>query len=215
MKKKLITLLFLFVCITGYTQTAKDLFVPSEVRISWLGIDFSHIKLIGEFSEIGGAGEKSVADVRSNLFPSWNRIVINEPKKYDIKGMLRKDSIIYDLDMIMEKNSKTPLETLEGTSTPNYSDADIAKFVKEYNTEGKTGISIIMIAESFSKPAEEAFIHFVAFNPVTKEVLIHERLREKPQGFGVRNYWARTIYNAMETIRKSYYKTWKEKYAGK
>ena len=32
-------------------QTAEDLFKSKNVKVSWLGIDFSHAKLIGDFGE--------------------------------------------------------------------------------------------------------------------------------------------------------------------
>jgi len=40
-------------------------------------------------------------------------------------------------------------------------------------------------------------------------VLLTERFTEKASGFGFRNYWAKTIWNALEDIRKGKYKEWK------
>jgi hypothetical protein len=42
----------------------------------------------------------------------------------------------------------------------------------------------------------------------TKELLIHERLKEKPSGFGLRNYWAGSIYRVIKEIKKNCYNVW-------
>lgn len=212
MKKYVIAVMFAGICFTGFGQTAGDLFRESNVKISWLGIDFSHVKLIGDFSEFAGAGEKSTAQVRDKYFGSWNHLILAEPDKYDLRGMLRKGEIVYDIDMIMELNSRTPLENMEANNNPFYKLEDIEGFVSEYNFEGKEGIGIMFIAESLNKFANEAYFHFVAIDLESKEILVHERLRGVPRGFGLRNFWAGAVYSIIKDIRSKYYKIWKNRY---
>ena len=195
-----------------HAQEALDLFKVSEHKISWLGIDFSHVKLIGGFTQFSGAGSQSVVDIRDDFFPSWNNLVLAEPDKYDLKGMLRKGEVIYDISMIMNINSTCPVEEMEDQNTPNYTLENIKEFVSLYPIESKTGIGILLIAESLNKNAQEAHFHFVAINMSTKEILIHERLRGEPTGFGLKNYWAGSIYRIMKDIRDSHYQKWKSKY---
>ena len=57
---KKLCLLFLLLSCAGNSQTVNDLFHESDVKITWLGIDFSHVKLIGDFAEFFEAGEKVV-----------------------------------------------------------------------------------------------------------------------------------------------------------
>jgi len=52
MKKHFIIILIFIISIAGISQTAKDLFNPNDLKVYWLGIDFSHVKLIGDFSLI-------------------------------------------------------------------------------------------------------------------------------------------------------------------
>jgi len=208
MKKQFITVLLLFIAVIVDSQTAKDLFSPSNVKISWLGVDFSHVKLIGDFSQFYGAGEKDNAQIRDNYFPAWNRLILVEPDKYDIKGMLRNDSIIYDIEMVTKINSSTPNNDMESYNTPNYSKKDIETFVSLYDTKEKSGIGILFLAESLNKSMKEAYYHFVAIDMKTKEILFHERLRGKPKGFGLRNYWAGSIYSVIKEIKNERYKVW-------
>jgi len=212
MKKQFITVLLLFMAIAGKTQTARDLVSLTNVEVRWLGIDFSHVKLIGDFSQFYGAGEKSNIQIRDNYFASWNRLILTEPDKYDIKGMLRKDAIIYDIDMLKIINASAPVENMESYNFTNYTEQDIKDFISSYDTEDKTGIGILFLAESLNKTTEEAYFHFIAINLETKELLIHERLRGKPGGFGLRNYWAGSIHSVIKKIKNKRYKVWMKQF---
>lgn len=212
MKKIILAIVAISALNTVMAQTAKDLFTVSDVKITWLGLDFSHTKLIGNFSQVGEAGQTDPSSIRSTYFPSWNRLIVDEQKKFDIKGMLRKDYIVFDIDMMREKNSKAPLEQMEASNPPGYKQEDIAKFVKEYQLKEKTGIGVAFVMESLSKGEEEAIVHFVAINNATKEILVYERIVGKPQGFGIRNYWAGAVFSVIKKIKGDYYKEWKSKY---
>ena len=50
MKKTVLALLLSLGVISGNSQTAQDLF-SSGSRITWLGIEYSHVRLIGNFSD--------------------------------------------------------------------------------------------------------------------------------------------------------------------
>lgn len=208
-----------FVCVCAFfsasAQKVEDLFKHSDVSVTWLGLDFSHAKMIGDFAQFKEAGGQSAADIKNRFYPAWNNVIIHEQKKYDIGAMLRKEDIVYDIDMMTKLNAATPLESIEGIIVPNYKKEDIAGFVKEYKVGDKKGIGVVFLVECFNKNAEKAVIHFVAFNMVTKEVLLHERLSGKPKGFGLRNFWAGSIYNVITDIRDDYYKTWKGQYGKK
>jgi len=123
--------------------------------------------------------------------------------------MLRLDSLIYDIDMIMKVNYDTPLNDMESYNTPNYTENDIKSFISSYKTSDKEGIGILFLAESLNKTREEGVFHFVVINLKTKELLFHERLNGKPRGFGLRNYWAGSIYKIIKEIKNYRYEVWK------
>lgn len=209
----LFTIVFIVVTtIPSKSQTAKDLFNQSYTKISWLGIDFSHTKLIGDFSQFFGMGQKSNTELRDKYFPAWNKLILAEPEKYDLKGMLRKQSITYDIDMLMKINSQSQIEQMESYNTPNYTKKDIEGFVSAYNAIAEEGIGLLLIAESLNKNSKEAYFHFAAINLKSKELLIHERLRGEPGGFGIRNYWAGSIDDIINQITRVNYKIWRSQY---
>lgn len=204
--------ILLFFSLVAKSQSAEDLFRASDTKITWLGIDFSHVQLVGDFSQFNSAGEKSSVEVKNKYFPAWNEIVLNEAKKYDVKGMLRKENMIFDIDMIAGINSKAATEELETSNPVEYKQEDIEKFVKRYNPKSKDGIGVALVAESLNKRELEAWYHFVAIDLSSNKVLVYDRIKGKPSGIGLRNYWANTIYDVIKEIKGDRYKEWKNKY---
>lgn len=226
MKKSLITSLLLLAVTFGNSQTAEDLFMSKDVEVTWLGVDFSHVKLIGDFSHggklavPGGYGSVQFGDgttlstvyIRDEYFPKWNKLIVTEDRKYDIRGMLRKGYISIDIGMLMKINANAATEDMEAYKTPFYTKENLEEFISEYNIEKKEGIGVFFIAECLNKTEVEAYFHFVAINMKSKEILVYKRLRGKPQGAGLRNYWAGSIFHIIEEIRDRHYKVWKKRF---
>lgn len=189
-------------------QTEADLFHDNEVKVTYLGIDYSHVKLIGVFSHIGRAGEKNVLQIRDTYFPMWNMVVLNERTKYDLSGMLRKSDVYYDIEMISAINSRTDLEGMVSYNTVKFSAEDIDTIVSGYDLQGKEGIGIVFIAECLNKSQEVGIFHFVAIQMSTGKVIFHRRLTGRPHGIGLRNYWIHSIYRIIDDIKLYYYDEW-------
>jgi hypothetical protein len=215
MKSKWIGIALCVAMVAAQAQTVEDLLKKTDYEIIWLGVDFSHVKLIGDFSQFAGAGEKSGRQIKRVYFPSWNKLILDEPNRYDIRGMLRQEEISIEIDMIMEVNEKTDADKLDSYNAPKFNLDSIQKFINEYELPRKTGISIVMIASSLNKSYETAIFHFVAFRNSDKNILIHEKIKSSPGGIGLRNYWAGAIYEAMVEIKDKRYKTWKAQFSKK
>ncbi len=212
MKNIILISLLVFVSITSNSQTVEDFFKNKETKITWLGVDYSHVKLIGDFSQFGEAGKKDFVDIKQKYFPAWNNIIIKEKTKYDVKGMVNRREITYNLNDIRKINDNADIFKMEAYDNPNYTKDDIIKFVSKYKfTSTDDGIVILLIAEALNKNDNIGIYHFIAMNPKTNKVLINERVSGKPGGFGVKNYWARSIYESLKEIKSNYY-NWGKKY---
>ena len=73
---------------------------------------------------------------------------MNEPDKYDVRGMLRRGDMGFDLEMISAINSQTILADMEVFSPVIYSEEDLRSFVNQYVFKDQNGIGIVFIAES-------------------------------------------------------------------
>lgn len=209
MKKLSLVLIVLSFSIMGMAQTKADFFNSGDTEITWLGIDFSHVKLIGEFNQFMDAGNKDESEIRDKYFPGWNKLILAESDKYNIAEMLDREEVTDDIGMIMQLNDSTPAKGLKAYKTPDYSLNDMKKFISVYDLSGKEGIGVLFVAESLSNYDNQAFFHFLAINMRTKEILVHDRLSGKPRGFGLRNYWAGAIYDIIKEIEQDRYDEWK------
>lgn len=216
MNTKKLVLSALLICLfyVSFGQKTSDLFY-SNSKVSWLGIDFSHVKLIGVFSEISETGVKNSTNIKNKYFPSWNNLFLTESDKYDIKGMLQLNEITNDIDMIMAKNAQTPDDGLEAYKAVNFTSDDLKNFVNEYSLDGKTGLGVVFIVESLNKTSLEASLYCVILNMATKEILISQHFVKSPSGFGLRNYWAGAFYKTIREIKSDVYSQWKRQYGRK
>lgn len=190
-------------------QTLKDVFNNSESPILYLGIDFSKSKLI----DVGNAD-----DIRNRLYGSINNLVVDEPKKFDLKGAFRKSNINHDFNAVMKSNSKANLNEILST---NYSDfnrfkeADVAAIVKSLEISGKDGIGLLFVMEAMRKQDKKGDIAVwvTLVDMKTKKMLMTERVEADAKGgFGFRNYWASAIKELIDDIDKKKYKEWRNKF---
>src|SRR5690348_65813 len=108
MKKAFITFISLVVTVFIEAQSIGN--------ITWLGVDFSHVKMVGEFNQIFGLGENSPSEIQDKYFPSWNMLFISEASKYDVKDALRKE-IYFDIDSVMKRNEEVDASSLTSYNT--------------------------------------------------------------------------------------------------
>jgi hypothetical protein len=190
-------------------QTLKDVFNNSESPILYLGIDFSKSKLI----DVGNAD-----DIRNRLYGSINNLVVDEPKKFDLKGAFRKSGINHDFNAVMKNNAKANLNEILST---NYSDfnrfkeTDVAAIVKSLELSGKDGIGLLFVMEAMRKQDKKGDIAVwvTLVDMKTKKVLMTERVEADAKGgFGFRNYWASAIKELIDDIDKKKYKEWRNKF---
>jgi len=204
------TLVFMSLIVNA--QTVEDFFTNKETKVTWLGIDYSHVKLIGSFAQFDSAGEKDYDYIKDKYFPSWNYLILNERKKFDVKGMIRRKTIEYDIDMINEINDKIDADKLRATKHPNYTLEDIESFVSDYEIKNKEGIGVLFVAEVLDKNEKRAYYNFVVINMETNKVLVRELVSGTVGGIGIRNYWARSIYESIKEIKSKYNGKWRKKY---
>jgi hypothetical protein len=216
MKKQILTLFLLFgTFLSVKAQSITDLFSASSTQIYWLGIDFSHVKLIGDFSQFGEAGSIGVVGIKNDYFPSWNALILNEREKYDVAGMFRTPEIIFNTDGIKKINAEASTQDMEDDTAPNYSIEAIQDFIQNYSFGVRDGIGLLLLAESLNKTNAIGTYHFLAIDLKTNKIMLHEEFSGKASGFGLRNFWARSYYEVIIEIRDSKFKSWKKQYLPK
>lgn len=65
----------------------------------------------------------------------------------------------------------------------------------------------MFVLENFNKIEERGTMWVVFFDIESKQILLTKNMSGKPQGFGFRNYWVRTVYDVMREMGDQY-KNW-------
>ena len=186
-------------------QTLKEFFNSSEVPLTYLGVDFTRAKV---FNDIAA----NAMDIRDRQFAAINQVIVNEPKKYDFQKALSKSNVTNDISFVNAKNAKIDAEKIIESNSADevrFTKATIESIVKGYKFAGKKGIGLMFIMESMNKASAQASMYVTFIDIASGKVLLTERMTAKAAGFGFRNYWAKTVYEVLDDIKKSKYKEWK------
>lgn len=210
LKSKWLVAVFIFLggSAASSAQSLKDVFNNSESPLVYLGIDFSQARLL----DVGNA-----SDIRGRLYGSINNLVIDEPKKYDLRGVFRKSNMPNDISAALKSSEKANLNDIISTNSSDFSrlkESDIAAIVKQLDISGKDGVGVLFVMEAMRKVDKkgDAAIWVTFIDMKSKKVLMTERMvSEAKGGFGFRNYWASTIKELLDDIDKKKYKEWRNK----
>ena len=208
--KKLLTLVVACVLsISLRAETKADIFNPA-VPITWLGLDFSQLVFIGSATQYHDAGTVTGDDLRNKYFPGWNELVINEKEKYNVADAVHRTEVTYATEVTAKANKQIPDHDFFSTNESDFqklTEQKIGDLVKKYDFQGKTGIGLMFFVDGMNKSAAKASVWVTFVDMKTKKVLFTEHEVEKSGGFGFRNYWAKSFYNVLITI-KSNFKSW-------
>jgi hypothetical protein len=189
-------------------QEMADIF-DRKAKITWLGIDFTGAKFIGDRERYG-----SHADVK-DLMLSYNNLMLKEPDKFDMGLAIDKIRVADDFSVTNDHNAELNIAEIFSTSEGDYFHLrpnDIIEIIANYDFKGKTGIGVMINVESFNKFKKEgcAWITFVDMGK--KDVFFSERVTGEPGGAGLRNYWGNAIYDMLKATRKKEFEMWRKKY---
>ncbi|SKD05977.1 hypothetical protein SAMN05660461_3257 [Chitinophaga ginsengisegetis] len=211
--RKLIALPLLMLsmmAMTANAQTLKNFLDNKDSSFTWLGVDFTQAKLLGD------AAAKTDAIV-DHEFTALNQVIVNEQKKYDVPGALHRDKYNTSIGLVNKRNeaiNKDALKSDESSDFERLKPEDIVKVVKSYDFTGKHGIGVMLVMEGMSKTSKSASMWLAIFDMDKKNVLLTERYVGKGQkwSFAWRNYWLATIKSVLDDIDDDYSKL-KTKYA--
>jgi hypothetical protein len=182
-------------------QDADGFFNNQSAKTTWLGIDFSETRVMGD----AGA---TPAEMKDRYFVSINEVVISEPEKYDIGKVFRKTNVSNNIAMISKVNGKideSTIKTYESSDMNRLTPELIEKMVSRYDFGDMSGYGIVFIMEGMNKTAPLASMYVTIVNMDKKKMVATKHMTAKPMGFGFRNYWAKTVYEVLKDIEKKGY----------
>jgi hypothetical protein len=184
--------LVLILSTSSYAQDKEK--AMNEPSVTWYGVDFS----LARFTNITEDPEIFV----KQYFNAINQLVPDEPGKYDIKKYFNKEDANINLDQVTERNGNVDPATLVVSEPYEISPEDVQSVVRSYNTQDPSGLGLVFVAENLNKDDATGSYYVCFFNNGTKDIVDARRITGKAAGFGVRNYWAGSMYNVMKAWLK-------------
>ncbi|NIG57191.1 hypothetical protein [Chitinophaga sp. Cy-1792] len=191
-------------------QKLKNFLDNKDSSFTWLGVDFTQARLIGD------AGAKT-GDIVDRQFAGINQVVVNESKKYDVPGNFRHENVTYDIGPVNKRNAAVNPGTLLSDNSADLrrlKEEDVTKLVKDFDFAGKKGIGVLLVMDGMSKMDKKASMFVTIVDMEKHRVLLTERMEGKTptMSFGFRNFWASPLKSVLDDVHSDINK-WKEKYA--
>jgi hypothetical protein len=195
----------------GSAQTMPEIIAKPEIPLTWMGLDFTAAKYVGDPGTVGPEEMK-------DLFGKMNELMVSEADKYDFaKAFHRQQKVSYANSMVEAGNARIDPGTLlvKSTEQVNALNAgEIQHMVQRYAyPAGASGIGLLFVMEALNKPQEKTIFWVTFVDLATKKVLYTEKVQGTALGFGFRNHWAGGIYAALKQIKIDTYGKWKKKFA--
>lgn len=179
--------LFLFIaCVLSITS----LTAQNSQKHYVYGVDFSQVKVY--------AAQESIEQF-AEAFEGINLLLASESSKYDFSAILGcKYSLV--LDPIMKILSSTNFSKIKVYSK-NLNEIDYAECIKRYKLPQKEGVGFVIIAKLLDKPNDSGRYTLIKFDIATREILLQQDAIGAARGFGLRNFWAGSVYNIIKSTK--------------
>lgn len=189
--KQLTVLMFLFLTTLVNAQDKTSLKDIDE--LTFFGVDFSMAKVYGA---------DETAEQFKEAFTGINNLFQREPKKYDTaKAFDAKvtTDLTPSLDLVEQINKADLRAQNDGYEL---SDEEIAEHIRQFNTGDAKGYGAVFIAGLLNKGQGRGTYNVVVFDIATKDIIVNKQFTEKARGFGLRNYWAYSVYKTLGKVKK-------------
>lgn len=198
--------ILLATCSATFCQSL-DKILDRELPVTWLGLDFSRAKLVGDREKY-----LSLSDTQY-LIKAWNDLIETEKGRYNVARFTRKTTAEYHGDIARIHNDELDVSEMFSTvkeDNAHLKQEDITAIIKTYDFAGLTGLGLMFNVESLSEYHHQAAIWATFVDLSTKEVIITERFVGGPAGVGMRNYWGRSFLEVMEKLERQI-EVWRKK----
>ena len=189
--KQLMVLAFLFLASLVNAQDKTSL--KDIDKLTFFGVDFSMAKVYGA---------DETAEQFKDAFYGINTLFQREPKKYDTAKAF--DAVVTtDLETsrnLIEQIKKADL--FASDDSYELTDEDIAEHIRQFNTGNANGYGAVFIAGLLNKGKTQATYNVVVFDIASKDIILNRQFTERARGFGLRNYWAYSVYKTLNKVKK-------------
>ncbi len=184
-------------------QTPTDVF--DLKKITWFGIDCSHLKCIGSYAEWGDEHK-----IVYEGMPNWNKAVIEKPRKYNLGKTFNHCDVDIDLKIVQKINFDINPDSLVYAylDPPLLKEEEIIVYIKKYISQDRQGWGAVFLAENFNRRSNKAIVDIIIFDISTGKIGLMRRLTTKTNVYRLKNIPLKAILSSMGKIKQEW-NNWK------
>nr|WP_129731077.1 hypothetical protein [Parabacteroides goldsteinii] len=189
--KQLMVLMFLF--LASFVNAQEKANLKDIEELTFFGVDFSMAKVYGA---------DETTEQFKDAFYGINTLFQREPKKYDLDKAFDA-KVTLDLTTAQDLIEQIKKADFVAQDTGyELTDEEIAEHIRHFNTGDAQGYGAVFIAGLLNKGKGQATYNVVVFDIATKDIVLNKQFTEKARGFGLRNFWAYSVYKTLNKIKK-------------
>lgn len=171
---------------------------PAELskveEITFFGVDFSKGRIY--------AADNTPAEMRE-AYSRINNLFMSEPDKYDVEKYTGKPLADIKLSPVADLNAAIPDDAVS-TFRKEYkiTAADTDSTAAALASPDAKGVGFVIVMQQLNKAKERATYHMVFFDMQSGAVLLRMEEEGDAGGFGLRNYWAASVLDAMKHMKR-------------
>ena len=105
-----------------------------------------------------------------------------------------------DIEPMLQLSAACNYDGLKILKT-TYEECNSEAVVSTYTLPQSEGLGVVLVAKLLNKPQAVATYDVVIFDIATRKVLSKKEVTGEARGFGLRNYWANTVYRVLRSTR--------------
>lgn len=165
--------------------------VQAQRPVYVYGVDFAQTKVFG--------ASESISDF-TTAFVGINNLLYGEAEKYDFSKVLGTTNFELHHEVMIDRIQQSDFSNLRarGQAVPVL---NVPQIIASYRLPHTEGVGFVLIARLLNKTEDRGSYYAVLFDVATRKVLLQTEITTKSRGFGLRNFWAFTVYNATKQLR--------------
>ena len=155
------------------------------------GVDYAQVKVFG--------ADESPNDF-AKAFVGINDLLYSEIDKYDFSAVFGSGNYEVHHEVMANRILQADLSELRarGQALPIL---NVPQILAAYELPHTEGVGFVLIARLLNKTKSQGSYYAVMFDVASRRVLLQTEITTRSRGFGLRNFWAYTVYNAIKQLR--------------
>lgn len=159
------------------------------------GVDYSLAKV-----NAADESDREFADI----FVKINELLLREPQKYDFGKAFRLPVASVDISPVLRSIGARDYAAMRVDPLVPASVERVHALIRQYELPQTEGTGVVLVGLLLDKAAAKATYDVVFFDIATREILFTGDMTCSAGGFGLRNYWARTVYETLKGWQRRY-----------